>query len=105
MPAGGLGNVATVMTRNVYLGADLNPAIGAATLPGLSEATGAILREATANDFATRAEGPAAEILEVQPDLVGLQEVALWRTAPPNVSVLFFGPRAITVRYDYRPGG
>ena len=36
-----------------------------------------------------------------EPDLVGLQEVALWRTAPPNPGVLMTGPSATTVKYDY----
>jgi endonuclease/exonuclease/phosphatase family metal-dependent hydrolase len=89
------------MTRNVYLGASLTPAIGAPTLPALVAATGQILREVTHNDFPTRAEGLAQEILEKKPDLIGLQEVALWRTAPVNFQVLADGPSATTVRYDY----
>jgi endonuclease/exonuclease/phosphatase family metal-dependent hydrolase len=89
------------MTRNVYLGADLTPAIGAADLGSLVAASGQILRDVTHNDFPTRAEGLAQEILETKPDLVGLQEVALWRTAPVNFAVLQTGPSATTVRYDY----
>lgn len=89
------------MTRNVYLGANLTPAIGAPDLPTLVAATGQILREVTHNDFPTRAEGLAQEILETKPDLIGLQEVALWRTAPVNFQVLEDGPSATTVRYDY----
>jgi hypothetical protein len=97
----GKGKVATVMTRNLYLGADLGPAIGAESLPELTAATGQILREVTANNFPVRAEGLAAEIRAAQPDLVGLQEVALWRTAPPSLAPLQTGPSATTVRYDY----
>jgi endonuclease/exonuclease/phosphatase family metal-dependent hydrolase len=89
------------MTRNVYLGANLTPAIGAPDLPSLVAASGQILREVTHNDFPTRAEGLAQEILEKKPDLVGLQEVALWRTGPVNFAVLTEGPSATTVRYDY----
>ena len=89
------------MTRNVYLGANLTPAIGAPDLPSLVAATGQILNEVTYNDFPTRAEGLAQEILETKPDLIGLQEVALWRTAPVNFQVLEDGPSATTVRYDY----
>jgi len=97
----GKGKVAGVMTRNLYLGADLTPAIRATSLDAFVAATGQILREVTANDFPTRAEGLAEEILAAEPDLVGLQEVALWRTGPPSLAPLQTGPSATTVRYDY----
>ena len=99
--ATGFDGKANVMTRNLYLGADLTPAIGAPSLEALAAANGQILREVTANDFPTRAEGLADEIRSERPDLVGLQEVALWRTAPPSVVPLITGPSATTVRYDY----
>jgi endonuclease/exonuclease/phosphatase family metal-dependent hydrolase len=90
------------MTRNLYLGADLAPAIGAPSLEAFVAATGQILREVTANDFPTRAQGLAEEILAEKPDLVGLQEVALWRTGPPSLAPVLSGePSATTVRYDY----
>jgi Endonuclease/Exonuclease/phosphatase family len=79
---GGKGKVAGVMTRNLYLGADLGPAIAAKTPEQLVTANGVIFRQVLANDFPTRAEGLADEILRTKPDLVGLQEVALWNTNP-----------------------
>jgi endonuclease/exonuclease/phosphatase family metal-dependent hydrolase len=93
----------TVMTRNIYLGADLGPAIEAKGVAAFTEATGQILREVTTNDFPVRAKGLAKEILEKEPDLVGLQEVAEWRTGPPSLETLLGGsePHATTVRYDY----
>jgi len=97
----GRGKVVNTMSRNLYLGADLAPAIGAPSLGAFVAANGQILREVTANDFPTRAKGLANEILEKQPDLVGLQEVALWRTAPPSLAPLKTGPSATTARYDY----
>jgi len=97
----GRGHVVDTMTRNLYLGADLAPAIGAPNLEAFVAANGQILREVTANDFPVRAKGLANEILEKQPDLVGLQEVALWRTGPVDFEVLSKGPSATTVRYDY----
>jgi endonuclease/exonuclease/phosphatase family metal-dependent hydrolase len=101
-PKGAPTNV-KVMTRNVYLGADLGPAIAAKGVTAFTAATGQILREVTTNDFPVRAKGLAKEILKKGPDLVGLQEVALWRTGPPSLEALLGGtePHATTVRYDY----
>jgi len=95
------GTRVETMTRNLYLGADLTPAIAAPSLEALTAANGQILREVTENDFPTRAKGLAKEIRSERPDLVGLQEVALWRTAPPSVLPLITGPSATTVRYDF----
>ncbi|HEU4727562.1 MAG TPA: endonuclease/exonuclease/phosphatase family protein [Kofleriaceae bacterium] len=100
--ARGKGHVARLMTRNLYLGADLAPAIGATDLAGLVAAGGAVLRQVAATNFPTRAKGLAAEIHELQPDLVGMQEVALWRVGPPSLAPLLGAPKTATaVRYDF----
>jgi endonuclease/exonuclease/phosphatase family metal-dependent hydrolase len=88
-----------VMTRNLYLGADLGPGTGATTLQGLVNGAGQILNQVDANNFPVRAKGLAKEILSTKPDVVGLQEAALWRTEPCDQNPL--PPKATQVRYDY----
>jgi endonuclease/exonuclease/phosphatase family metal-dependent hydrolase len=96
------GNEVNVMTRNLYLGADLTPAIESKSTSEFIEANGGILRQVEASNFPVRAKGLAKEIIGNEPDLVGLQEVALWRTAPPSLGPVFSGkPEATTVKYDF----
>ncbi len=88
------GKPVTVMTRNVYLGADINRPIRAATIAqaqgetpqqvveALANATHVTRQIVDATDYGTRAGLLADVIVETQPDLVGLQEVAMWRSGP-----------------------
>ncbi len=71
-----------VMTRNVYLGADLSPGTSATSFQELANAAGLISNQVDVNKFDVRAKGLAGEILNQNPDLVGIQEGALWRQAP-----------------------
>ncbi|HKP89510.1 MAG TPA: hypothetical protein VJT75_05990 [Thermoleophilaceae bacterium] len=89
----------TVMTRNVYLGADLGPGTRAQNFQELVNAAGTILNEVDRNKFAVRAKGLANEIIGKAPQVVGMQEVALWRTQPCDKSPL--PPSAKHVRYDF----
>jgi len=86
----------SVMTRNVYLGADLTPGIEAQNLDELVDAAGQVLNEVDANKFQVRAKGLAKEILDRKPRLVGLQEAALWRDAPCGSPII--PPQATHVR-------
>jgi endonuclease/exonuclease/phosphatase family metal-dependent hydrolase len=70
----------TVMTQNLYLGADLTPLF----TPGVNFATAAatVLSHVKHVDFPARAAKIAEEIAAYHPDLIGLQEVALWQVGP-----------------------
>jgi endonuclease/exonuclease/phosphatase family metal-dependent hydrolase len=91
----------TVMTRNLYLGAELRPLLGATDPAGLVAATTAIWSMVRANDFRARAEKLADEIAAAQPDLVGLQEVSLWRSQTPGDAAFGGQTPATTIELDY----
>ena len=71
------------MTRNLYLGADLTPALQASTV---DQAVDAAARSSTRSTRpSSRRSAPrslANEIKKRKPDIVGLQEAAWWRTGP-----------------------
>ena len=89
-----------VMTRNLYLGADLNPALaalGCSPAPYCTLSTNqGIWNQVVATNFPARAKVLAKEIDNSDPYIIGLQEVALWRSGPVN------GVKdAATVDYDF----
>ena len=90
-----------VMSRNLYLGSDLTAALAAQTPTQLAFAGQEIWNNVIVTEFPNRAKLLADEIDGAKPDLVGLQEVALWRGdfAPPYQD----GPAtpATTVSYDF----
>lgn len=67
-----------VMTRNIYLGADLTPAIEATTPTEFVIATTQIWGTVQFTNFPARAAALADEIDKARPDLIGLQEVSRW---------------------------
>lgn len=81
----------TVMTRNIYLGADLAPAFTAVDPIGFLGAVGTIYQQAIASNFPERAAAIAAEIASTQPMLVGIQEATIWSSGPP------FDPEPATI--------
>ena len=74
----------TVMTRNLFLGADLSPAINAPTIAEAIDGAGTVWNELQSTKFAERVIPLAREIKASKADLVGLQEVALWRKQTPS---------------------
>jgi endonuclease/exonuclease/phosphatase family metal-dependent hydrolase len=94
---------AKVMTRNLYLGASLTSAINAGSITELAIAGTQIWNTVVATDFPERAKVLAYEIADADPDLIGLQEAAIWRTGPPDgpPPPVGMGTPATTVVYDF----
>ena len=97
----------TVMTRNLYLGGDINRPIaaaggqtGSAAVLSLANANDELRRVVDRTDFPTRSRLLAREIARTQPDVVGLQEVALWRHGPLQLDQLGV-PNADQVDLDF----
>lgn len=102
----------TVMTRNLYLGADIERPVRAATaaqaagksVPEIVVALGQATHQTRAivdqTNYPLRARLLAREIARTRPDLVGLQEVALWRSGPMELGAIGV-PNATTVDYDF----
>lgn len=76
--AGDHSTSVTVMTRNLYLGSDLTPALAATDLNGFLAAVAQIWGTVQFTDFPTRAGALADEVGATHPDLIGLQEVSRW---------------------------
>jgi endonuclease/exonuclease/phosphatase family metal-dependent hydrolase len=75
-----------VMTQNVDAGTDFGYLAGASTTPAFLQGVIFTYEEINASNFAPRAAQLAREIARNRPALVDLQEVALWRTGPLNLS-------------------
>ena len=75
----------TVMTRNIYLGGNIALPIGATSREDFEAKTTQLWQQVQATDFPARAKLLAREIRRTKPDVIGLQEVALWRRGPDGV--------------------
>ena len=89
----------TVMTRNLYLGADLDPIVHATSIAGAFQAVADAWTQVQTNDFPARARAIAGELTQAKPDVVGFQELILYRTQTPSD---FLQTRAKDVALDYR---
>jgi endonuclease/exonuclease/phosphatase family metal-dependent hydrolase len=101
VPPPGKGKPLTVMTRNVYLGGDIGRPLRAVQgvppegqLAALIAANTTLRAIVDQTNFPLRSKQLAREIVARRPQLVGLQEVALWRHGP-------LGLEATTVDYDF----
>ncbi|MCG8400110.1 MAG: endonuclease/exonuclease/phosphatase family protein [Firmicutes bacterium] len=80
----------TVMTWNIYFGADLTPLINT-TPEQVPVVVTEILNQVEQTDFPARAKSIAAQIYKTKPDFIGLQEVALWAVqSGVTISVINF---------------
>ena len=100
-PPPGKGKPITVMTRNVYLGGDIGrPLRSVQGVPPAQQLAAFIAANTTLRaivdqtNFPLRSKQLAREIAVRRPQLVGLQEMALWRHGP-------LGSTATTVDYDF----
>lgn len=65
-----------VMTRNIYLGADVGKALE--LIPNLPAAAQYMWDQVKQTDFSKRAKILASEINQTAPDVIGLQEATIW---------------------------
>ena len=101
LPQANKPKTVAVMTRNLYLGADLLPAILAIESGDPLQIIAAVSEtwaKVKFTDFPARAEGLADEIAQTEPDLIGLQEAELWRSQTPADFVM---GNAKHVEYDF----
>lgn len=90
----------TVATYNLYLGADLALLFGVTSADELATRVEVVRGQLARTDFAQRAAAVARILAREQADVVGLQEVSRWATAPvlPGGAV---GPEEVTA--DFLP--
>lgn len=67
----------TVMSRNIYLGADVGKAL--ALIPDLPAAAQYMWDQMRKTDFESRSKLLADEINQYKPDVIGIQEATIWR--------------------------
>ena len=66
----------TVMSRNIYLGADVGVALE--LIPNFPKAAQFMWDQVKKTDFAKRAPQLAKEAARIKPDVIGIQEATIW---------------------------
>jgi len=88
------------MTRNLYVGAAFDPLLNA-TPEEIPERVAQVYTTILSSQFPCRAEAIADEIIQNQPDLVGLQEAELLRVYSPCGSSISNPPQPMAFAIDY----
>lgn len=95
------GHGVTVMTRNLYFGTSLNGVMTSTNLLQVMSEVDKAFKAVHATNFPERAEALAREIVRARPQLIGLQEAALWRIQSPG-DILKGGTKPATkVVFDF----
>ena len=92
-----------VMSRNLYLGTDIGPAVFAIVNnpQSVPQVMGQLFSEVHQTDIEQRAEALADEIAEARPHVIGVQEAAVWRTQFPSDELGADPVAAETVEFDF----
>lgn len=92
--------VLTVLTRNLDEGTDFGPLVQAKTAGDFLAAAAAAWKQVEASNIPERASAVAAEIEQTKPDLVSIEEAAIWRTGallkPPAEHVVYDALKSLT---------
>jgi endonuclease/exonuclease/phosphatase family metal-dependent hydrolase len=88
----------TVMSRNLYLGADIIKLVGAPDLAGEEQQVNALYETVQATNYPERVKRLAQEIADNKPDLIGLQEVSRYYRTPEGAAT---DAPATVVLYDW----
>jgi endonuclease/exonuclease/phosphatase family metal-dependent hydrolase len=91
----------TVMSRNLYLGADISVLLQASEPSQVPFKVAELWADVVANDFPQRAGALAAEVAAARPHLVGLQEVSTYYMQAPGDFLAGNPVEASDVVYDY----
>lgn len=97
----GAGDVVTVLTRNLYIGADVDPIVQSQTLNEVRTRVAEAYATVQATNFPERAKALADEIAAARPHLVGLQEAFIIRVQSPGDYLSGGTVPATMVVYDY----